>query len=67
MKLTLQEAGDVLLAALRQGELDLGLVLPPVDAPGLEYAPLVDDALIAALPAGSVHARAKGRSARFAP
>ena len=61
VKLTLQEAtSDVLLAALRQGELDLGLVLPPVDAPGLEYAPLVDDALIAALPAGSVHARAKG-------
>ena len=69
VKLTLQEAtSDVLLAALRQGELDLGLVLPPVDAPGLEYAPLVDDALIAALPAGLAHARAKGLIllARFA-
>ena len=61
VKLVLQEAtSDVLLAALRQGELDVGFVLPPVDAPGLEYVPLAHDTLIAALPAGSAHARAKG-------
>jgi DNA-binding transcriptional LysR family regulator len=61
VKLALQEAtSDVLLAALRQAELDVGLVLPPVDAPGLEYVPLVHDTLIAALPAGSGHARTKG-------
>ena len=35
-------------------------MLPPVDAAGLEYAPLVHDVLIAALPAGSAHARGKG-------
>ena len=59
--LVLQEAtSDLLLAALRQGELDVGLVLPPVEAAGLEYAPLVHDVLIAALPAGSAHARGKG-------
>ena len=61
VKLALQEAtSDVLLAALRQAELDVGLVLPPVDAPGLEYVPLVHDTLIAALPAGAAQARAKG-------
>lgn len=53
VRLALQEAtSDVQLAALRQGELDVGLVLPPVDAPGLEYAPLLDDTLVAAVPAG---------------
>ena len=61
VKLVLQEAtSDVLLAALRQGELDVGLVLPPVDVPGLEYVPLVHETLIAALPAGTAHARTKG-------
>lgn len=61
VKLVLQEAtSDVLLGALRQGELDVVLVLPPVEAPGLEYVPLVHDTLIAALPAGSAHARTKG-------
>ena len=53
IRLALQEAtSDVQLAALRQGELDVGLVLPPVDAPGLDYAPLLHDTLVAALPAG---------------
>jgi DNA-binding transcriptional LysR family regulator len=61
VRLALQEAtSDVLLAALRQGELDVGLVLPPVEAPGLEYAPLVRETLIAALPAAHPAARAKG-------
>jgi DNA-binding transcriptional LysR family regulator len=61
VRLVLQEAtSDVLLAGLRQGDLDIGLVLPPVDAPGLEYVPLVHDTLIAALPAGSPQARGKG-------
>jgi DNA-binding transcriptional LysR family regulator len=53
VRLALQEAtSDVQLAALAQGELDVGLVLPPVDAPGLEYAPLLHDTLVAAVPAG---------------
>jgi len=53
IRLALQEAtSDVQLVALRQGELDVGLVLPPVDAPGLDYAPLLHDTLVAALPAG---------------
>lgn len=61
VKLVLQEAtSDVLLTALRQAELDVGLVLPTADAPGLEYVPLVHDTLIAALPAGSAPARGKG-------
>jgi DNA-binding transcriptional LysR family regulator len=61
VKLVLQEAtSDVLIAGLRQGDLDVGLVLPPVDAPGLEYAPLVHDTLIAALPAGADQARGRG-------
>jgi DNA-binding transcriptional LysR family regulator len=61
VKLALQEAtSDVLLPGLRQGDLDVGLVLPPVDAPGLEYVPLVHDTLVAALPAGAAQAREKG-------
>jgi DNA-binding transcriptional LysR family regulator len=52
IRLTLQEATtDVQLAALLQGELDVGLVLPPVDAPALRYAPLFHDTLVAAVPA----------------
>jgi DNA-binding transcriptional LysR family regulator len=61
VKLALQEAtSDVLLAGLRQGDLDVGVVLPPVDAPGLEYVPLVQDTLIAALPADAAQARGRG-------
>jgi len=61
VRLALQEAtSDVLLGALRQGELDVGLVLPPVEVAGLEYAPLVRETLIAALPAGHAAARGKG-------
>jgi DNA-binding transcriptional LysR family regulator len=53
IRLALREAtSDVQLAALQQGELDVGLVLPPADAPGLDYAPLLEDTLVAALPAG---------------
>jgi len=53
VKLALQESTtDVLLTALKQGQIDVGLVLPPVDETGLRYAPLVHDTLIAALPAG---------------
>jgi DNA-binding transcriptional LysR family regulator len=53
IRLALREAtSDVQLAALQQGELDVGLVLPPADAPGLDYAPLLDDTLVAAVPAG---------------
>jgi DNA-binding transcriptional LysR family regulator len=42
----------VLLGALRQGEIDVALVLPPVDDPAAEYATLHRDTLVAALPAG---------------
>lgn len=53
VKLVLRESTtDVLLAALKQGEIDAGLVLPPVDDPSLRYVPLFEDALVAALPAG---------------
>jgi len=58
VKLALQEAtSDVQLPALRQGELDVGLVLPPVAEPGLEYAPLLHEALMAALPTGTSRGR----------
>src|SRR5512145_2691290 len=53
VRLALREAtSDVLLAALRQGEIDAGVVLPPVSEPGFEYLPLFRDTLVAALPAG---------------
>jgi len=59
VKLALQEAtSDVQLPALRQAELDVGLVLPPVAEPGLEYAPLLHEPLMAALPTGSSGGRA---------
>jgi DNA-binding transcriptional LysR family regulator len=52
VRLALREAtSDVLLAALRQGDLDVALVLPPADDPALDYAPLHRDTLVAALPA----------------
>jgi len=57
IKLTLREGTtDGLLAALKQGEIDVGLVLPPVDDASLRYAPLFHDTLMVALPAG----RARG-------
>jgi len=53
IRLALREAtSDVQLAALAQGELDVGLVLPPADGAGLDYAPLLADTLVAAVPAG---------------
>lgn len=53
VKLALQEGtSDTLLAALKQGEIDVGLVLPPVDDESLRYVPLFHDTLVAALPAG---------------
>jgi DNA-binding transcriptional LysR family regulator len=61
VKLVLQEATtDVQLAALRQGELDIGLVLPPVNDPAFDYSPLFDDTLVAALPAAGRAAGGKG-------
>ena len=52
VRLALREAtSDVLLGALRQGEIDVALVLPPADDPALEYATLHRDVLVAALPA----------------
>ena len=61
VKLVLQEATtDVQLGALRQGDLDAGLVLPPVSDAAFEYAPLFDDPLVAALPAAGRAASGKG-------
>jgi len=60
VKLALQEGlTDVLLAALAQGEIDAGMVLPPVNDPRFAYRPLVRDRLLVALPA-----RARDRFAR---
>lgn len=57
LKLALQEgATDALLSALGQGEIDVGMVLPPVTDPRLAYRPLVNDRLMVALPV-----RARGR------
>lgn len=57
LKLALQEgATDALLPALTQGEIDVGMVLPPVTDARLTYRPLVHDRLMVALPA-----RARGR------
>jgi DNA-binding transcriptional LysR family regulator len=57
LKLALQEgATDALLPALVQGEIDVGMVLPPVADARLVYRPLVHDQLMVALPA-----RARGR------
>lgn len=52
VRLALQEnTSDVQLAALALGEIDVGLVLPPVSDPALEYVPLHHEPLVAALPA----------------
>jgi DNA-binding transcriptional LysR family regulator len=61
VRLALREAtSDVLLAALRQGELDVALVLPPADDPATEYATLYRDTLVAALPAARREFRGPG-------
>ena len=61
VRLALREAtSDVLLVALRQGEIDVALVLPPADDPTLEYATLYRDALVAALPASRRELRGRG-------
>lgn len=52
VKLQLREATtDVQLTALREGDLDVGIVLPPVMAPTLRYEPIFREPLVAALPA----------------
>ena len=63
VKLALQESTtDVQTALLRSGDLDVGLVLPPVDDPAIEYRPLFRDRLIVALPASmkEFHGSASG-------
>ena len=63
VKLSLQESTtDVQTALLRSGDLDVGLVLPPVDDPAIEYRPLFRDRLIVALPASmkEFHGSASG-------
>jgi DNA-binding transcriptional LysR family regulator len=52
LKLALQEGvTDVLLPALVQGEIDAGMVLPPIAEPRLGHRPLLYDHLMVALPA----------------
>jgi DNA-binding transcriptional LysR family regulator len=61
VRLALREAtSDVLLAALRQGEIDVALVLPPADDAALDYATLHRDELVAALPAARRELRGRG-------
>ncbi|HSD54008.1 MAG TPA: LysR family transcriptional regulator [Burkholderiales bacterium] len=61
VRLALREAtSDVLLAALRQGDIDVALVLPPADDAGVEYATLHRDGLVAALPASRREFRGRG-------
>jgi DNA-binding transcriptional LysR family regulator len=62
VRLALQEAtSDVLLAALRLGDLDVALVLPPADDAAVDYATLHRDRLVAALPAARRELRGSGR------
>jgi DNA-binding transcriptional LysR family regulator len=52
VRLLLQEAtSDALGALLREDELDVGLVVPPLFEPGCRYAMLLREPLLAALPA----------------
>ena len=52
VRLLLQEAtSDAQGALLRDNELDVGLVVPPLFEPGCRYAPLLREPLVAALPA----------------
>lgn len=52
IRLHLQEAtSDAQGALLREDELDVGLVVPPLFEPGCRYAPLLREPLVAALPA----------------
>jgi DNA-binding transcriptional LysR family regulator len=69
VRLALREAtSDVLLTALRQGDVDVALVLPPADDAGVDYATLHRDRLVAALPAARRELRGPGplRLARLA-
>lgn len=50
-------------AALAAGELDFGLLLPPVDAPGLEHLVMQRERFLAALPSRHPLARRGGRIA----
>ena len=60
VKLALQEATtDIQLAALRQGDIDVGLVLPPVADPAIAYAPVFRDHLVAALPVHGAAAKSR--------
>jgi DNA-binding transcriptional LysR family regulator len=51
VRLVLTEAtSDVQSAALLEGTLDAGILLPPIAVPAMRYAPLVREPLVAALP-----------------
>jgi DNA-binding transcriptional LysR family regulator len=54
---------DAQVQALESGALDIGFVLPPVDRPGLLYAPVSQESLVVALPRSSPLARDAGRLA----
>lgn len=63
VRLTLQEAtSDLQVAGLRAGDLDLGLLLPPLDDLALDYVPVFREPLVAALPAAT-HRRAPAKLA----
>ncbi|MEV6234984.1 LysR substrate-binding domain-containing protein [Saccharopolyspora shandongensis] len=47
-----ERVSGIQLEELRSGELDLGLVRPPVPGTGLEHRPLHQEALLAAIPSG---------------
>jgi DNA-binding transcriptional LysR family regulator len=65
VRLALQEGTtDTLLSAVKQGEIDVALVLPPVDDASLRYSPLFVDTLVAALPAGRTEPRGGAISLR---
>ena len=52
VQLSLREATtDLLVAALSEGSIDIGFVMPPLDDALLEYRPLHRESLVAALPA----------------
>ncbi|MBE1495264.1 DNA-binding transcriptional LysR family regulator [Amycolatopsis lexingtonensis] len=52
------------LARLLAGEIDLGFVRPPVDAPGLEVAVVGSEEVLIALPSGHALARRRSRLRR---
>jgi len=66
IKLRLQEAtSDLQLAALGRGEIDAGLLLPPIDDAAIGYLPVFRDKLVAALPTSPTGREAFAQGARI--